>query len=94
MSPVSAGPELTQEVMGARTEEDSGLRETTCVSGMLVLVVRGRRLRLLRLLHPLAPSSSPSCLPLAFATEMCSLTASCGEHRRQEYPVGSIHGVS
>lgn len=61
VSPISVGPELTQEAMGARTEEDLGLGEMMCVPGMLVVVVRGGRQCPLRLLHPLAPSSSPSC---------------------------------
>lgn len=74
--------------MGARTEEVSGLREMMRVSGMLASVVQGGRLCPLGLLHPFAPSSSPSCLPLAFAMEVRSLTASCGKSPWQEYPRG------
>lgn len=55
VSPTSVGPELTWDVMGARIEEDSGLRELMHVCGMLVLVIRGGRQHHLRLLHPLAP---------------------------------------
>lgn len=55
VSPVSVGPELTRDVMGARREEDSGLKEMMHVRGMLVLVIRGGRQRPPRLLHPLTP---------------------------------------
>lgn len=60
--------------MGTRTEEDLGLRDAR----WLELVLQGGRTRLLRLLHPLAPSSSLSCFPLPEDEQASPAGCICG----------------